>query len=457
MQDIRNRNLVFMKFGREYIQPSSEQVNEYENSLTSENSEAAVALESQNAFTKHLNSNSKGLSQSEGDLLLDEIPKKNQNLNKPNDSQFSNKTNYNNNSQENFENTTKINKKQSSPTSKPSTKLDTKSSLIHKNPKSSTASTDNSDSEALSSNASLGRLFNNYYQHSFLPNGITDTKLIHSLILFLKKDLKLEQKHEISITLARTSNNSVLQRFLEFEGAEILSNWLHEIKEKIQDLPTSSTLSSKNYLNNILLNLLIFCEKLKISLKDLKFSKIGKEVNKIAKLNLDNKKIHAKCVALVHKWKKIVEETKEGKKPEVASANSPSGFDSVLVAKSDEDKSKKTDMNQSLLKAILSEEAEKHEEIAERSINKEQDRNAFELLNRKKHHPDREVKDKEKDNDKDRDREHSSINAHDKNNKKYIFKFSFIKDFCYEKLLVLAGEWCVNLFLFLIYFCLMFF
>lgn len=430
MQDIRNRNLVFMKFGREYIQPSSEQVKEYENSLViQENSESSSstaafgAAENHNTFKKLTNKKSKSdESQKDylnSDLLLDEIPKKTQssiNNNK------SNNTNTNN-LQSNFENDStniKINKKQSSFSSSSPTKSIEESK--GKSAKLSSNTYNNSDTDALTSSASLGRLFNNYYQHSFLPSGIFDTKLIHSLILFMKKDLKLELKHEVSITLARTSNNLVLQRFLEFQGAEILSNWLHEIKEKIQDLPNSSATASQNYLNNILLNLLIFCEKLKISLKDLKFSKIGKEVNKLAKLNLDNKEIHAKCVALVHKWKKIVEETKEGKKTEGLSSVSVSGLNNS-AEKSEEEKNEKADLTQSLLKGILSEEAACVKK-------KELDPENFELLNRKKLHPDKE---KEKEKDRDRDRESSGFSAHDKNNKKYIFKFRFIKDFGYEK------------------------
>jgi len=464
-----------MKFGREYIQPSSEQLIEYEsNCLTPESNtkSAFAAVENQNTFSKLLiqsnikNTNNKSVERekdnSNSDLLLEEIPKKNQNFNKSSAdySHSTTKSSYNNNMENDSK--IKINKKQSSFSSSNSsinktspTKQSVDSSSKSGKGSGAWASTDNSDSEALSSSASLGRLFNNYYQHSFLPSGILDTKLIHSLILFMKKDLKLELKHEISITLARTSNNLVLQRFLEFQGAEILSNWLHQIKEKIQDLPNSAASASQNYLNNILLNLLIFCEKLNISLKDLKFSKIGKEVNKLAKLNLDNKDIHGKCVALVHKWKKIVEETKEGKKPEsssiaVAINNSQSGFDGITADQGTsrkidtDDKGKKADLTRLLLlKGNLGEEALKQGEITAAAVrggfDAEQDRSsAFDLLHKKKLHPDKEReknrdKEKDRDNDKEKDRDNTCINAHDKNNKKYIFKFSFIKDFGYQK------------------------
>ena len=48
MQDIRNKNMVFMKFGREYIQPSTEQIKEYDNTLT----EILDAENQQNTFPK---------------------------------------------------------------------------------------------------------------------------------------------------------------------------------------------------------------------------------------------------------------------------------------------------------------------------------------------------------------------------------------------------------------------
>jgi len=422
MQDIRNKNIIFMKFGREYIQPTSDQVKDYENLLNSEN----IDNENQNSFTKLINSKDfeKEISQksinidknlnTENDLLLVEIPKKSQNKNDNNENikinkkgnsngDFNSKTNKHLNNEE-----IRINKKTTFSSSQKSD-LDKSKNI---------SSTDVFDPENASSTSSLGRLFNNYYQHSFLPNGITDTKLINSLILFMKKDLKLEVKHEISITLARTTNSVVLVRFLEFQGAEILSNWLHDIKEKIQDLPNST--NSQNYLNNILLNLLIFCERLNISLKDLKFSKIGKEVNKIAKLNLDNKEIHSKCVGLVNKWKKIVEETKE-KKGENTIQNSN-------LEKYQDEKSKKSgDLNQSLLTKIIAEH-DKKEEIAARRFDVDQDKHAFDLLHRKK------------EMEKERDIEGISNLANDKNNKKYILSFNFIKNLI-EKIINASISW----------------
>ncbi len=447
MQDIRNKNIFFMKFGREYIQPTTDQVKEYEISLTEENSE----LENQTNFSKLINSQesernftqklttdpNKSFTQ-ENDLLLVEIPKrlKNKTDSENENSKISKKTNlsiesnYSKTNKNSFINEEiKINKKSSSGVPQKN-----ESEKSYK----SVSSIDNTYSENLSSEASLGRLFNNYYQRSFLPNGITDTKLINTLILFMKKDLKLEVKHEISITLARTSNNIILSRFLEYQGAEILSNWLHDIKEKIQDLPNST--NSQNYLNNILLNLLIFSEKLNISLKDLKFSKIGKEVNKIAKLNLDNKEIHSKCVALVNKWKRIVEETKE-KKSENCSVN-------INLEKNEDDRNKKNidlnNLNQSLLVKIISEH-DKNEEIAARKFDAYQDRHDFELLHKKK------LMDKEK------ERESISYLANDKNNKKYILSFNSIKNFR-KKIINASKAGCgLDLFLFLtLYFFLIF-
>jgi len=441
MQDIRDRNIIYMKFGKEYIQPTTEQIKEYENSLTE-----FAENETKNSFTKLIypkESERESLIKSdmtsstintENDIFLEDIPKKFQNPNTKNNENLYNSLSINNSNQNNLNENFKINKKgnahfttfsnnkNNSPSQKESKTMKKVINNIqkadnYKTPisKSNQNTLEKSEFETNSNSASLGRLFNNYYQHSFLPKGITDSKIINSLIAFMKKDLKLEIKHEISITLARTQNNSVLQKFLEFEGADILSKWLQDIKEKIKDLPNST--NSQNYLNNILLNLLIFSEKLNISLSDLKFSQIGKQVNKIAKLNLENKEIHSKCVALVNKWKKIVEETRE-KKIENAGVN-------VASEKNEEDKHKKTDLNQSLLKSIISDN-EKITKINSRKNDAEQDRVTVELLNRKKH-PERE-----------KDGDYSSHNIQDKNNKKYILKFNFIKNSAMKNLMVLA-------------------
>lgn len=164
--------------------------------------------------------------------------------------------------------------------------------------------------EKNSANIPVGITFNNNYQNFLLPEGIQDPKLIHNLILFMDKDLKNELKYELSITLSKTKDSIVLQKFLELNGSEILSKWLQDIKDKLSFSSNSNT--PDNILNNTLLNILKFCEKLQISLFDLKYSKIGKIINKIGKC-VNDREIQSKCLILVNKWKRIVEDIREKK------------------------------------------------------------------------------------------------------------------------------------------------
>jgi len=160
-------------------------------------------------------------------------------------------------------------------------------------------------------NSLANKILNQNYSNTLLPYGLLDTKLVQNFLLLMRKDLKIENKLEVSITLNKTNNPAVLELFLEFEGAKILTNWLSELKEKINDQNHLSLSKMQNIFDTILLNILIFCERLKISLHDLKYSKIGKMVNNFAKSYTNNKEIQQKSINLVKKWKKIVDEKKE--------------------------------------------------------------------------------------------------------------------------------------------------
>lgn len=274
-------------------------------------------------------------------------------------------------------------------------KLENNNNNLSENSFNSQNKSNNQNEENQYSSNSLGRLFNNYYQHSFLPDGIQDTRLINNLILFMKKDLKLDQKSEVAITLSKTNNPLVMQKFLEINGAEILSSWLQELREKLSDLPNNV---SQSFVDNILLNLLSFCEKLKISLQDLKYSKIGKVVNKISKCNLENKEIQTKCVELVNKWKKIVEETKEKKEEKTSTIES----EKVKANKAS------AHIHHSVLKKSTHEETNKNYSSQDIERNKQNiNQNQHDFLNKKKY--------------SDKSASINNANA-DKNNKKYIFK-----------------------------------
>jgi len=150
-----------------------------------------------------------------------------------------------------------------------------------------------------------------YISHDL--KGIIEAKGMNCLISMMKKETKLENKNFLLTILNNTSYHPAIERFMQLQGTNLLSDWISEIKEKIEKKEKYEK-SEKFTLTLDILNLMLnICNKLPISVSDLKNSQIGKNINKLGKCITD-KQIKQKCETMVNKWKKLISDTKEEKK-----------------------------------------------------------------------------------------------------------------------------------------------
>lgn len=135
---------------------------------------------------------------------------------------------------------------------------------------------------------------------------IEEPKQVAGIISAIKKDNKLEIRKELSIALDNISNPNCLTRFLQLNGTTHLGYWIDDYREEIE---TKDNINHKVF--DILHNILNFCDKLPISVHDLKISKIGKKINKLGKCLEGEREIKSKCEELVLRWKKMLENLKD--------------------------------------------------------------------------------------------------------------------------------------------------
>lgn len=145
------------------------------------------------------------------------------------------------------------------------------------------------------------------FSYSSLQN-YDDPKQITNLISSLKKANKMDARLHYSQTLKSIESTASLNRFVQLNGYQILGSWIDSYKEEIE---SNSSVNPRVY--DIITNLLNFCEKLPITVHDLKISKIGKKVNKLGKC-VSDRIIKTKCEILVSRWKKLIENIKDKKK-----------------------------------------------------------------------------------------------------------------------------------------------
>jgi hypothetical protein len=138
---------------------------------------------------------------------------------------------------------------------------------------------------------------------------IEEPKQVASIISSIKKENKIEIRKELSNALENITNPNCLTRFLQLNGTTHLGYWIDDYREEIE---TKNNIDGRVF--EILENILNFCDKLPISVHDLKISKIGKKINKLGKCLENEKIIKSKCEDLVHRWKKMIEDMKDKKK-----------------------------------------------------------------------------------------------------------------------------------------------
>jgi len=145
-------------------------------------------------------------------------------------------------------------------------------------------------------------------QSSFISK-IEEPKQVAGIISSIKKENKIEIRLELSMALNEITNPNCLLRFLQLNGTTHLGYWIDDYKDEIE---CKESVDPRVY--EILSNILNFCDKLPISVHDLKISKIGKKINKLGKSISSERPIKYKCQELVDRWKKMIENLKDKKR-----------------------------------------------------------------------------------------------------------------------------------------------
>jgi hypothetical protein len=120
---------------------------------------------------------------------------------------------------------------------------------------------------------------------------------------------KLPKCHTISSRLTTTKNlldiknNELYQKFIELKGLSHLSNWLKEYKKSVAG-GTDLTRDEEF----IVINIIILCEKIHLSINDLKISKIGKNINSLGKALPEASNVKRHCEEIVAKWREMIDD-----------------------------------------------------------------------------------------------------------------------------------------------------
>ena len=152
------------------------------------------------------------------------------------------------------------------------------------------------------------------------PEAISTVTQLQS---FIKK---LPNCHTISSRLTATKNlldiknNELYQKFIELKGLLHLSNWLKEYKKSV----ASGTDLTRDE-EFIVINIISLCEKIHLSINDLKISKIGKNINSLGK-NLPEGNVKKRCEEIVANWREMIEAGNEDNIEENNEENKPKQF-----------------------------------------------------------------------------------------------------------------------------------
>ena len=124
---------------------------------------------------------------------------------------------------------------------------------------------------------------------------------------------KLPKCHTISSRLTATKNlldiksNELYQKCIELKGLTILSSWLKEYKKSVQG-GTDLTRDEEF----IVINIIYLCERIHLSINDLKTSKIGKCINSLGKVLPEGCNVQKQCEKIVSKWREMIDSNEGG-------------------------------------------------------------------------------------------------------------------------------------------------
>lgn len=135
--------------------------------------------------------------------------------------------------------------------------------------------------------------------------GLLETRWVGKFVELMKETANTEGRDYLLKVLFNTpqTEKAALSRFIQLGGVEILGTWISEHRDSVEQEDIQIVHSCLSCLN-----------KITISTELLDRTQIGKIVNKLAKHS--DASIQAKANTIVSKWKKMVSEQEDSKKPQ---------------------------------------------------------------------------------------------------------------------------------------------
>ena len=152
------------------------------------------------------------------------------------------------------------------------------------------------------------------------PEAISTVTQLQSFIKKLPKCHTISSRLTATKNLLDIKNNELYQKFIELKGLLHLSNWLKEYKKSV----ASGTDLTRDE-EFIVINIISLCEKIHLSINDLKISKIGKNINSLGK-NLPEGNVKKRCEEIVANWREMIEAGNEDNIEENNEENKPKQF-----------------------------------------------------------------------------------------------------------------------------------
>ena len=134
------------------------------------------------------------------------------------------------------------------------------------------------------------------------PEMISTVNQLQSFIKKLPKCHTISSRLTATKNLLEIKNNELYQKCIELKGLSYLSSWLKEYKKSVAS-GTDLTRDEEYIVKNII----HLCERIHLSINDLKTSKIGKNINSLGKALSEGCSVKKYCEEIVSKWREMIE------------------------------------------------------------------------------------------------------------------------------------------------------
>jgi hypothetical protein len=134
--------------------------------------------------------------------------------------------------------------------------------------------------------------------------GLTEARWVGRLVDLMKETANIDGRTFLLRVILNTpqTERATFSRFIQLDGVDILGAWINDHK-------SNTTQADREVINSALSCL----NKLSMTMEILEKSGIGKTVNNLCKIN--DPSLQAKAKSIVSKWKKLVTNPEEERKP----------------------------------------------------------------------------------------------------------------------------------------------